>query len=450
MVERFEISKGLTIPIEGDAEKRVELKSVRQVALVASDYLSLRPTILVSEGDDVKLGQPVMVDKQTEGLVFVSPAGGKVLAIHRGAKRRFLSMVIEVADRETAVEHPTYNSAQISRLTRQEVMDRVVSTGLWTSLRTRPFSKVPLPSSVPHSIFVNAMDTNPLAVDPGLVIRDAKEDFAAGLEAITKLTDRDVFLCRAPGIETPGEAIPHVRVAEFRGPHPSGLVGTHMHFLMPVSPKRVNWHLNYQDVIAIGRAFLRGKLDPVRIISLAGSSVAKPRLIMTRLGASLGELTQGELIGSNQRVISGSVLCGRQVEEHTGFLGRYHLQVSCIPEGNQREWLGWQKPGFNKFSITRAFAGAWSNRKKFAMTTSTEGSFRAMVPIGTYEKVVPLDVLPTLLLRALITRDTVTAQELGCLELDEEDLALCSFVCPGKYEYGGILRDNLDLIEKEG
>jgi Na+-transporting NADH:ubiquinone oxidoreductase subunit A len=223
-----------------------------------------------------------------------------------------------------------------------------------------------------------------------------------------------------------------------------------MHFLRPASQGVTNWHLDYQDVIAIGRAFTRGRLDPTRVISLAGPCVAKPRLLKSRLGASLADLTHGELKGLGNRIISGSILCGRQIEDRVGYLGRYHLQVCCLAEGNQRELLGWQRPGFNKFSITRAFASAWSAPRKFALTTSNEGSERAMVPIGTYERVMPLDILPTLLLRALITRDTVRAQELGCLELDEEDLALCTFVCPGKYEYGSILRDNLTTIEKEG
>lgn len=450
MVERFEITKGLAIPIAGEPEQQIDIKPVSQVALVSSDYLGLRPTMLVSEGDQVKLGQPVMVDKQTDGIVFTSPAGGRVRAINRGAKRRFLSMIIDIADNEQKQEFKSYDATQIAKLARDEVVERIVSAGLWTAFRTRPYSKLASPKATPRAIFVNSMDTNPLAVRPDSVIQIAKEDFAAGLEALSKLIEGDVFVCRSPGTESPGEMMPHVRVAEFSGPHPSGLVGTHMHYLRPAAPDRINWHLDYQDVIAIGRAFTQGKLDPTRVISLAGPAVSKPRLLRSRLGASLTELTAGELRGAANRVVSGSILCGRQLEDLMGYLGRYHLQVSCLPEGDQRELLGWQRPGFNKFSATRAFAAAWSGPKKFALTTSTEGSERAMVPIGTYERVMPLDVLPTLLLRALISRDTTRAQELGCLELDEEDLALCTFVCPGKYEYGGILRDNLSTIEKEG
>lgn len=450
MVERFTIAKGLAVPLAGEPDLRIDTKTVSQVALVASDYLGLRPSMLVSEGDEVRVGQPVMADKQNEGVIYTSPAGGKVLAVHRGEKRRLMSIIIDVADRELSQEFPVVNVGSISRLSREEIVGRIVSTGLWTAFRTRPFSRIPSPKSIPSAIFVNAMDTNPLSVQPNLVISEAKEDFETGLVAIARLTEGKTLVCRAPGTNTPGELMSNVRVAEFHGPHPAGLVGTHMHFMRPIMPGIVNWHLNYQDVIAIGRAFAHGRLDPTRVISLAGPVVNKPRLLRSRLGASLSELTRGELTGDANRVISGPVLCGRKMEDWTGYLGRYHLQVSCLAEGNQRELLGWQMPGFNKFSATRAFAAAWSVRKPFSLTTSTEGSERAMVPIGTYERVMPLDLLPTLLLRALITKDTERAQELGCLELDEEDLALCTFVCPGKYEYGSILRDNLTMIENEG
>ena len=450
MVERFLISKGLVIPIEGEPEQRIDIKPVRQVALLPSDYLGLRPSLLISEGDEVELGQPIMLDKQTDGLIFTSPAGGRVRAIYRGEKRRLLSVVIDIADKEVVRELPMFGASQILEMNRGDILERIVSTGLWPAFRTRPFSRVPSPKSVPTAIFVNTMDSNPLAVQPSLVIQEAKDDFEAGLTAISRLVEGSIFVCRATGTETPGENIPKVKLAEFAGPHPSGLVGTHMHFLRPVSTHRVNWHLDYQDVIAIGRAFTRGRLDPTRVIALAGPVVNKPRLIQSRQGASLVELTSGELTGSNNRVVSGSILCGRQIEDKIDYLGRYHLQVSCLAEGNQRELLGWQMPGFNKFSLTRAFAAAWSAKKNFSFTTSTEGSERAMVPIGSYERVMPLDILPTLLLRALISRDSQRAQELGCLELDEEDLALCTFVCPGKYEYGSILRENLNTIEKEG
>ncbi len=434
MIERFEISKGLNVPIEGEPEQRIDVKEVRQVGIVADDYIGMRPTLLVSEGDEVEVGQPIFSDKKTEGVLFTAPAGGKVSAINRGAKRRFLSLVIDVADKERSREFAKYDLAQIAKLSREQVAEQLVTSGLWTALRARPFSRVPSPKTAPQAIFVNAMDSNPLAVNPAPIIAESKEDFEAGLEAVGRLTDGSVFLCRSPGTQTPGEMMQRVRVAEFDGPHPSGLVGTHMHFLKPATSGRVNWYLNYQDLIAIGKLFTQGRLDTTRVISLAGPAVTKPRLLKTRLGASLTELTQGELSNASARIISGSVLCGRKNQDLMSYLGRYHLAIAAIKEGNERELLGWQMPGFDKFSITRAFAGAWKGPKRFALTTSTGGSERAMVPIGSYEKVMPLDLLPTLLLRALISRDSERAQELGCLELDEEDLGLCTFVCPGKYE----------------
>lgn len=450
MVERFEIGRGLDLPIAGEPSDNLEAKSVSRVAIVADDYIGMRPTLLVSEGDSVELGQPVFADKKTEGVVYTAPAAGKVHSINRGAKRRFQSLIIQVDADGPERQFKAYDLGQLASLSRQDVTTQLLDSGLWSSLRNRPFSRVPLPSSTPQAIFVNAMDTNPLAADPSKIIAERTEAFEAGVEVLCRLTEGPVFVCRRPNSGIPGESIRSVRIGEFDGPHPAGLVGTHMHFLKPATAGRVNWHLNYQDTIAIGHLFLTGKIDNTRTISLGGPSIKNPRLLKTQIGASLADLVDGELSEGNNRVISGSVLCGRTSEEPTGFLGRYHLQISCLTEGDTREFLGWQMPGFDKYSVTRAFASAWAGASKFAMSTDTGGSERAMVPIGSYEKVMPLDLLPTPLLRSLISRDTVTAQELGCLELDEEDLGLCTFVCPGKYEYGQILRDNLLTIEKEG
>ncbi len=450
MVERFEIGRGLAVPIDGEPLQQIDVKEVSQVAIVANDYIGMRPTLLVSEGDRVEVGQPLFSDKKTDGVLFTSPAGGTVRAINRAEKRRFMSLVVDKSGSQESRSFASHDLGQIAGLERAKVTEQLTTSGLWTSLRTRPYSKVPLPGSAPQAIFVNAMDTNPLAATPGPIVADNVEDFKAGLDVLGRLTDGNVYVCRAPKSEVPGETMRQVSVAEFDGPHPAGLSGTHMHFLKPASPGHVNWYVNYQDVIAIGRLFVSGRLDPVRIVSLAGPAVKRPRLIRTQLGAALAQLVEGELQAGDNRVVSGSVLCGRAMKEPTGYLGRYHLQISCLLEGKQREFLGWQMPGFDKFSVTRVFASAWQGAKKFPLTTSLGGSERAMVPIGTYEKVMPLDLLPTPLLRSLISRDTASAQQMGCLELDEEDLGLCTFVCPGKYEYGEILRDNLLMIEKEG
>ncbi len=444
------IKRGLDVPISGEPDQRIEMGSaVTRVALVGDDYVGMKPTMLVAEGEEVALGQPVMEDKKNPGVLFTAPAAGKVAQIIRGAKRKFEALVIDVQG-DAAVSFGGSGRVSVESMGRDAVADELIRSGLWTALRTRPFGQIPTPAEKPHSIFVTAIDTNPLAADPAVVIAGREEAFVVGLHALSRLTEGKVFVCKGPKGSIPGGG-GRIQPEIFSGPHPAGLVGTHIHFLDPVGPGKTVWYVNYQDVLAIGTLFLSGKLDPRRVVSLAGPVVLRPRLIETRMGAEIGPLIAGELdLGVQSRVISGSILCGRKSESPTGFLGRYHLQISALQEGNQREFLGWQQPGFDKYSVTKIFASALAKGKKFALTTSTGGSERAMVPLGTYEKVVPLDILPTQLLRALITRDIEDAKKLGVLELEEEDVALCTFVCPGKYEYGSLLRDNLSTIQREG
>ncbi|WP_153555553.1 Na(+)-translocating NADH-quinone reductase subunit A [Roseimaritima sediminicola] len=442
------IKKGLNLPITGSPEQRIELAPhAAQVALLGDDYIGMRPTMLVQPGDRVQLGQPIFEDKKTEGVVYTAPAAGTVAAVNRGAKRRFLSLVIDV-EGEDAVD---FGSADVEAMSREAVVEKLTASGLWSAFRTRPYGRVPAPATQPHSIFVQAMDTNPLAADPVVVLSQRNEEFTLGLLAIQKLTDGATYVCKTPKAEIPGDGVPGVRVETFDGPHPAGLPGTHIHMLDPVGPTKTVWYINYQDVAAIGSLLQSGYLDNRRVVSLAGPLVNQPRLLETRIGADLYPLVEGQLDESRKpRIISGSVFNGRRVDTDVHFLGRYSNQISVIEEGDHREFLGWQGPGLNKFSTTRVYASAALKDKKFDFTSSTHGSERAMVPLGTYERVMPLDILATQLLRALIVRDTEQAQLLGALELEEEDLALCTFVCPGKYEYGSILRDNLNTIELEG
>ena len=448
------ITKGLDIPIAGQPSQQVESGTARPrtVAILGGDYVGMKPTMYVQEGDSVKLGQLLFEDKKNPGVRFTSPGCGRVIEVNRGAKRVFQSVVIEL-DGDEEETFTSYEKADLTQLSRQQVVDNLVESGLWTALRTRPFSKVPAIDSAPNSIFVTAIDTNPLAPDPQVVIRENDNWFTLGLQVLSHLTEGKVFLCRPTGYVPPGTELSKVSDEEFLGPHPAGLPGTHIHFLDPVGPEKTVWHIGYQDVIAYGILFGTGRLNVDRVISIGGPPVKVPTLVRTRLGASIGDLIDGRLAddAGEVRVISGTVLQGRRSSGPEAYLGRYHQQVSVVKEGREREFLGWQKPGFDQFSITRAFASAVSGAGRlFNMTTSTGGSKRAMVPIGTYEKVMPLDIIPTFLLRSLIVRDTDQAQALGCLELDEDDVALCTFVCPGKYNYGSILRDNLTRIEQEG
>lgn len=444
------ITKGLDIPIEGLPEQKiVDGPTVNQVALVADDYIGMKPTMQVNEGDRVRLGQPVFTDKKNDGVTYTAPAAGRVVAVNRGARRAFQSLVIDV-EGDDRVEFEAPGSGDFEAVDRSTLANLLVKSGLWTALRTRPFSKVPALGTSPHSIFVQAIDTNPLAVEPAPVIRQSAREFRFGLQALTKLTDGTVYLCRRPAQPMEGEDHPQVQAAEFEGPHPAGLPGTHIHLLDPVHSGKTVWTINYQDVIAIGHLVITGELSTERVVSLAGPAAKNPRVLRTRLGANLDQLTNGEIAVEHARVVSGSVLSGRKSEGPFSFLGRYHLQVSILEEGHQRDFLGMVSPGTNKFSIRRVFASALKPDKRFNFTTTTSGSRRAMVPIGMYEQVMPLDIIPTFLLRSLIVGDTDQAQALGCLELDEEDLGLCTFVCPGKYEYGPLLRENLTQIELEG
>lgn len=446
----IKITKGLDIPLAGVPEQqRIDNVPVTRVAVKGDDYVGLRPSMAVQEGDRVQKGQLLFDDKKIPGVRFTAPASGIVSAIHRGERRVLQSVVIDI-DGDDAVEFPHFAADELATLPRETVEAQLIESGLWTAMRTRPFSKSPAPGTQPAAIFVTAMDTNPLAADPQPIILAQREAFDAGLTLLTRLTDGKVHVCQASGGKLGGHPCGQVTFNQFTGPHPAGLVGTHIHFLEPVSLEKQVWHLNYQDVIAIGKLFLDGELWVERVIALGGPQVKQPRLLRTRLGASLEELTQGELLEGENRVLSGSVLNGSQAVGPQAFLGRFHLQVSVLKEGREKELLGWVAPGRDKFSITRTTIGHFLKHKLFNLSTDTHGGARAMVPIGSYERVMPLDILPTMLLRDLLAGDSDSAQALGCLELDEEDLALCTYVCPGKYEYGPVLRSVLTQIEQEG
>lgn len=442
------IKRGLDLPITGSPEQRIEnARPVRSVALVGFDYQGMKPTMEVQVGDRVQAGQILFSDKKTPGVVYTAPVSGVINAINRGERRILQSVVIDV-EGDDSIDFGGHSAEALDTLDSQLVRDKLISSGLWTALRTRPYSKVPAVDAIPSSIFVTAIDTHPLAADPAVILQDCAADFENGLKVLSRLAG--IWLCKAPDAVIPGESVAGVRTESFAGPHPAGLVGTHIHMLDPVSDRRQVWYMNYQDVVAVGRLFTTGHLSAERVIALGGPQTERPRLLRTLLGANLEELTAGEVKPGVNRIISGSVLGGRLARGAAMYLGRYHLQVSVLLEGTEREMLHYLRAGAEKHSILNIFISKLNPGKLFNFTTSTNGSARAMVPVGNYEEVMPLDILATQLLRSLIVGDTDMAQKLGCLELDEEDLALCSYVCAGKYEYGPILRDNLTHIEKEG
>lgn len=460
------IKRGLELPIIGAPAQSIRAaRPVQRVAVLNDDYPLMKPRMAVAVGDVVKRGSLLFDDRKAEGVRHCSPASGTVVAVNRGDRRKLESVVIELNEREqsgklTDADHEAFGSyvagKSVDQLGGEQVRALLVDSGLWTALRVRPFDRNPAIAETPRSIFVTAIDTNPLAVQPEVALEGKQAHFEKGLYALSKLTEGKIFLCvkRGSSIGNPGN-VPRVQVEQFDGPHPAGLVGTHIHLLDPVSRSRTVWYVGYQDVAAIGELFATGKINPERIVSVAGPSVLEPAVVRTRLGADVAALTTGNIRGGEQRIVSGSVFYGaKATNDVVGYLGRFSNQITVLAEDRARVFLGWLAPGGEKFSTIRAFGsrllmGTFGG-KKFDFTTTTHGGHRAMVPIGMYERVMPLDILPTFLLRALLTDDTQRAESLGALELGEEDLALCTFVCPGKDDYGVALRRNLTQIWKEG
>lgn len=450
--------KGLDLPISGVPDAAVDrLKPPRQVALLGADFVGMKPTLHVREGDTVSRGQLLFDDKKTPGVRFTAPAEGTIAAIHRGDKRVFQSLVIELSSGELSgstgrcTTFASYTGRSPESLTEDQVRELLLESGAWPALRARPYGGVADPGVRPHSIFVTAMDSNPLAPPMAVVLADRQAELRAGVLALTKLTDGLVFVCVGTDQELEIPEHERVRRERFSGPHPAGSVGWHIHRLDPVDGNKIVWHLGAQDLLGFGHLLRTGEPYVDRLVSLAGPGVLRPRLVHTRLGASIEELTAGQLRDGEQRVISGSPLSGRAVAgEVHGYLGRYDQQVSVLGEDRERKFLGWLTPGLDSYSITGAFLSKLLPGRRFALTTSTNGSDRVIMPTGVHEKVFPFDIPATYLLRALAMGDVERAEELGCRELLEEDVALCCFVDPGKNEFGVALRAILTTLQKEG
>jgi Na+-transporting NADH:ubiquinone oxidoreductase subunit A len=452
MMRAIHIRKGLDIPLEGQPEQRVHAGSaVTHVALCGPDYPGLRPRLLVQVGDSVGLGQPLLEDKRDPAVCYVAPGRGTVVAINRGARRALQSVVVRLSDPAVAERcSEPVSDAQIERMSRDDVAVRIQQSGLWTALRTRPFSRVPESGTTPRSIFVPAIDTRPLAPDPAVIVSRDAAAFATGLRVLARLTTGRVYLCTGSDWNIAIAGIERLQQVTFSGPHPAGLVGTHMHFLDPVGPDRTAWHIGYQDVIALGWLFRAGQIVTERIIAVVGAGAREPRLLTTRLGAALGDMLRGELReGQACRVISGCILGGRAGTGPLAYLGRYHDQVSVLPEGGESQLFGWTGLFRRRFTAAGTFLKTTGYRYRRVFTTSQNGRFSGMLPMRVFDRVMPLDILPSPLFRALLVKDCQRAQALGCLELDEEDLALSTFVCPAKQDYGAALRVNLDLLERE-
>ena len=447
------IKKGLDIPIYGTpAEDIVDSKKSRSVAVLGNDYVGMKPTMLVEEGDSVSLGQPLFEDKKNPGVLITSPAGGKIEAINRGDRRALQSIVIEVEAEEKAEEFKSFTTEELVSATSESVRHQLITSGMWAAFRTRPYSKIPTVDSSPSNVFISVLDTEPLSPDPEKIVNLRLEDFNFGISVLKRLIDCPIHISVSENSSLEIIEDEQVKKHRFSGPHPAGLVGTHMHYISPASLTNVNWTIGYQDLMAIGSLFKTGFVSTERVIALSGPQVNEPRYIKTRLGACTDELTAGELTQRENRIISGSVISGREAIGSYAYLGRYHNQISVIAEPNSkdREFMNWLTPGPRKFSKIPLFLSSLFPKKIFKFKALMNGSDRPIVPIGVYEEVLPLNMLPAMLLRNVVLMDTEKIQDLGGLELDEEDLSLCSYVCPGKYDFGSLLRAGLNKIEVEG
>jgi Na+-transporting NADH:ubiquinone oxidoreductase subunit A len=445
------IKKGLNLPIQGKPSGEIDaFRATRRVALTGLDYIGLRPAIIAKVGQKVRQGEPLFAAKESEGVVFTAPCAGTVAEINRGARRVLESFVIEADPEGGCCAFDTVADDALQRTDAGEIIRILTASGLFTAFRQRPFSRIPQPGTRPHSIFVTSIDSDPLGFNPEPVIAAHCDDFIRGLTALTRITETEVYNVVHESFTTHLPAVEHCVTLKFGGVHPCGLVGTHIHLIDPVHEHKTVWHIGCQDVIAIGKLLATGRLWNERYVSLGGPLVKRARILRTAPGADLLELTEGELDERPARVISGSVFNGRRVEGALRYLGRYSTAVSVIEEDTERKLLGWIRPGISQHSAGRTFLSALFPGKPLNITAKRNGGVRPVVPLGVFEKIMPLDILPTQLAKALLIRDISDSLRLGALELDEEDLALMTYACSGKNDYGLALREVLDTIFKEG
>ncbi len=436
----IKINKGLDLPIPGKPIPVISDKpNITSVALLANDFVGMKPTMLVKSGDVVKAGSKLFEDKKNQGVFFTSPAGGTVSSINRGDKRKFLSIEIDISGDEQFEDF----SHEIST---KDIKSLLINSGLWNAFRTRPFNRTPSVDASPNALFINACDTNPLSSDPFHIIKKDKDLFDKGLDLVKSYFNCPIHLSyQNNDFDTTIEGIHY---HQFVGPHPAGLSSTHINKIFPVSLNRIAWTINYQDIMSIGYLLKNNKIRTHKTISLAGSSVFDPSLVDARIGANLDELVAGK-IEDKARVISGSVIYGHTSEGIMNYLGNYDSQVSVIPDAANDIFMNWLKPGKNLHSKLNVFSSSFFKPNNFIFNTSVNGGDRAIVPVCSYEEILPMDILVTQLLKSLVVSDLEMAVDLGMLELAPEDMALCSYVCPSKYDYSSILLDNLNKVHLE-
>lgn len=450
MSKPIKIKRGLNVPLRGSAEKvLVRLEKAETYGVKPTDFPGLVPKLNVAVGDKVMAGSTLFHDKYRPEVIFSSPVSGEVVDIRRGERRVILEVVVKADSGETAYED--FGTASPDKLSRDEVIAKLLKAGVWPYIKQRPFGIIANPADTPKSIFISCFDTSPLAPDLDFAVQGEEQAFQAGIDAIRKLTPGKVHL----GLNAdfpPAKAFANAKGVEFHyftGPHPAGNVGVQIHHIEPINKGEVVWVVNPMDVIIIGRLFLKGVYDATKVIALVGSEVIKPRYFKLISGASVESIVKNNINTQTQvRIISGNVLTGTRVDK-LGYLGFYDTMVTVIPEGNKHEFFGWIAPGIDKHSASRAFLSKLIPGKRFTIDTNMHGGHRAMVVTGQYEKVMPMDIYPMYLIKAILANDIDRMEQLGIYEVVEEDMALCEYVCPSKTEMQAILRKGIETIIKE-
>lgn len=449
MSEHIKIKRGLNLKLIGEAAKSIiDLPIAEIFALRPADFVRLTPKLLVKVGTNVDAGTPLFYDKNNSDILFCSPVSGEVVEILRGAKRVILEIKF-LADRE--IKHFSFTKSNPNQLSRKEVVEQLLRSGVWPFIRQRPYGTIANPNENPKAIFISAFDTNPLAPDNDFILAGNETYFQTGIDALKQLTTGKIHL-NVQANSSPAPAFSQaqkVQINTISGPHPAGNVGVQIHHIDPIIKGEVVWYLNPQDVVIIGKLFAEGIFDASRIIAVTGSQVENPKYYKTIVGTSIKNiLADAFLKKGDNRIISGSILSGSQIASD-GYLGFYDSQITIIPEGNEYEFMGWLAPGLDKFSVSRTFFSWLTPNKKHDLNTNLHGEERPFVMTGQYEKVFPMDIYPVQLLKSILIEDIDMMEKLGIYEVAEEDFALCELVCTSKIKSQEIIRHGLDMMRKE-
>ena len=444
MANTIRIKKGLNIKLIGAAKKEISALEAGYYAIKPTDFLGVFPRLSVKEGDAVKAGTPLFIDKYRENIIFTSPVSGVIEEISRGDKRVLEEIRIKADAKQ---EYEDFGKADPSKTDREAIIEKLLKSGVWPVIRQRPFSIIANPADAPKGIYVSGFDSAPLAPDYSIIVTESIADFQAGIDVLSKLAGSPVKL-GLPGGKSEFPKVSNADITYFEGPHPAGNVGIQIHHTNPVNKGDIVWVVNAQDVIIIGRLFSKGIYDTAILVPLTGSEVKNPKYFRLHKGASVRTLIKDNLNEGTVRIISGNVLTGTRIKPD-GYLGFYQNQFTVIPEGNYHEFFGWALPGLNKFSFSKSFFSYLTPNRKYRLDTNFHGAERAYVMTGQYEQVFPMDIYPMQLIKACLAENIEMMENLGIYEVDEEDFALIEFIDTSKTEIQSIIRKGLDLIRKE-